>query len=645
MYFPHNRIIYVLALYIILPLILSSVSFLLTGCIVEQENLPDNLDASQGVVKNVPANLHSGPTSFNHGLTESVPDLDLIAAASRLQTSPIKYPPVDKAKPMVHVKGTTQDFWLTDIASSKTKRIQATLIAVSNNAYWYFDKGLSRPPPNLKDAITAFELDIVPEFDKTMPIEMGQGIDHDPKVTILHTYFEGAAGYFNSFDRYPEQINPYSNQQSILYMNLNYLELASSAYLGTLSHELQHMRHSMHDPTEESWVNEGISEVMRNLSGYRPGFLNHFITAPTTQLNYWPSDKTLALPHYGASTLFIDYLLQNYGGYSALKTLVSMPADGIEGIDQYLSSSGFKEGFDEIFDNWALANFLDSFEEPPYNYPFSNVQIMPTRKLDQGSSILFKTPQYSTEYILLETQTYPSTLSFQGAPTVQLIPPSVFSGSGCWWSNRGDFINTSLTGPLDLTLTDSPVLAFWMWYDIEKDWDYLYLSVSEDDGSSWTAISTKHMSQNPSSGASLSPGYTGASNGWERHSIDLSRYSGTHILVRFEYITDQSVNESGVCIDNLSLSGVGIIEDAESSTDWVSSGFIRIDNLLRQNFALHVIELGEGQKVTKLEVDETGEATFDVLAPQEEATIIVVVSPTTKKTSVPAEYKLSLTAR
>tara|TARA_B100000029_G_scaffold470156_1_gene508760 strand:- start:697 stop:1287 length:591 start_codon:yes stop_codon:yes gene_type:complete len=196
-----------------------------------------------------------------------------------------------------------------------------------------------------------------------------------------------------------------------------------------------------------------------------------------------------------------------------------------------------------------------------------------------------------------------------------------------------------------LAVTDSPILSFWIWQDIEKDWDYLYLSVSQDNGITWSTLETQHMSQNPASGASLSKGYTGTSNEWENRSVDLSEYAGANILVRFDYITDQSVNENGVCIDNVSLSGVGIIEDAEGSSAWTSSGFIRTNNVLNQNFAVHIIELGEGQEVTRLEIDDKGGASFDIPSSKEDSAIIAVVSPITRKTTVPGEYRLDLTAR
>jgi len=645
MCFSSNMLIYILKAHIVLPLLLSSPFLILVGCILEQEEIPPAPVSSSDTTPASPEWLSHNLPLFNNGLTESPPDLDLIAAAGRLRSNFSQSFSVNEISNLVHTEGSAKDFWLTDIASNKTKKIRANLIAISDNAYWYFDERLSKAPQQLQEAIDSFEFSILPEFDITMPARMSNDIGIDPKITILHTYFEGAAGYFNSFDQYTAQVNPYSNQQRMIYMNLNQLDIGSSSYLGTLSHELQHLRHSINDPTEESWVNEGISEVMRNLSGYSPGFLHHFITAPSTQLNYWPSDKSLVFRHYGASTLFIDYLLQNYGGYENLKTLVSMQGNGIEGIDQYLSAVGFNEDFDEVFNNWVLANFLDTFETPPFNYPLSNIRIMPSLQLDQGSSALLTTPQYSAEYILLKPDTYPSTLYFQGSPTVQLMPSDVFSGNGCWWSNRGDLINTSLTGPVDLKFTDSPILDFWMWHDIEKDWDYLYLSVSEDDGTTWSPILTKSMSQNPASGASLSSGYTGTSDNWERHSADLSSYSGKAILIRFDYITDESVNESGVCIDDISISGVGIIENAESESSWESSGFIRTNNRITQKFTLQIIELGESHAITNIDLDANGKASFNISEPETQSEFIVVVSPTTRKTSIPSEYTLSLTAQ
>ena len=105
------------------------------------------------------------------------------------------------------------------------------------------------------------------------------------------------------------------------------------------------------------------------------------------------------------------------------------------------------------------------------------------------------------------------------------------------------------------------------------------------------------------------------------------------------------MNESGVCIDDISISGVGIIENAESESSWESSGFIRTNNRITQKFTLQIIELGESHAITNIDLDANGKASFNISEPETQSEFIVVVSPTTRKTSIPSEYTLSLTAQ
>ena len=114
---------------------------------------------------------------------------------------------------------------------------------------------------------------------------------------------------------------PYSNQRMMLYMNLRHLPVGGVDYLGTLAHELQHLLHWEGDPNDEGWVNEGLSEVAKGLAGYEFRYIGFFLTAPATPLTIWPASGS-TLPSYGASTLFMEYLAQHYGGHENIGELM-----------------------------------------------------------------------------------------------------------------------------------------------------------------------------------------------------------------------------------------------------------------------------------------------------------------------------------
>jgi hypothetical protein len=570
------------------------------------------------------------------------PELDLFSVADRLGLSKTQTISPSVELPPIYQEGDSSQFWLTDLSTNTMTRIQANLVKISDHAYWYFDPKFTPSTTSLEKAVRAYEEIIHPKIIAFWGPEWVAGVDNDPHLTILHAYFDGGAGYFSSLDGYPSYIRQFSNERKMIYINLNALTLATPEHLGTLAHELQHAIHWFHDSSEETWVNEGLSEVARGIAGYGFSSAHNFLVSPSVQLNQWPSDNTLTPPHYGASALFIEYLAQNYGGYENLKTLTEIQGDGIAGIDAYLKELSFDVSFNDVFKNWLVANYLDPLEEYPYHYPDSNVALYPDTKLSIGQSISLTTPQYAGEYVILNTGNTSSLLSFKGDRENHLLPISPLSGEYCWWSNRGDSINSTLTRELDLTLASNPDLSFWMWHSIEENWDYLYLTISANGGTSWSIIETVSTSDINPTGTGFGPGYTGSNKKWKEYSVDLSEYSGKKIQFRFEYITDESVNKEGVCIDEISISELGFFEDAESPSAWIGSGFVRINNILAQNYSIQLVQVNDTIHVTDLTLDENNEG-YLIVQPETEDTInLVIVAPITTLTTQHSSYTLSL---
>ena len=153
--------------------------------------------------------------------------------------------------------------------------------------------------------------------------------------------------------------------------------------------------------------------------------------------------------------------------------------------------------------------------------------------LEYRKNVRHEVPQYATKYFDLE-QFRGKTISFIGEKWVQRFKakcPEI-----CWWSNTGDYINTTLTFNVDLTNVKKPTAKFKMWHDIEKDWDYLYFAVSVDQGITWTTLeeATITTNYNPS-GSNYGNAYTGTSD-WAVHDVELAKYSGQEVLVRLSLI-------------------------------------------------------------------------------------------------------------
>lgn len=153
-----------------------------------------------------------------------------------------------------------------------------------------------------------------------------------------------------------------------------------------------------------------------------------------------------------------------------------------------------------------------------------------------------------------------------------------YSGSYMWYSNTGDMINYTLTMPeVDLSSATAASLEFAAWYDIEEDWDYAYVEVSTDGGSTWESIPGNITTDTNPNGNNDGYGITGYSGDWVMASFDLSDYVGQVISLRFRYETDQYVHYTGFAVDDISIdtdAGNIFFDDVESGEDgWVADGW------------------------------------------------------------------------
>ena len=117
-------------------------------------------------------------------------------------------------------------------------------------------------------------------------------------------------------------------------------------------------------------------------------------------------------------------------------------------------------------------------------------------------------------------------MKFSGATTQRIIPTDAHSGHMFWWSDRVDGLDATLTRSVDLSATTKATLSFWSWYDVEPDFDYVYVAVSTD-GQRWTTVKTNATTTDDPNGNNLGNGMTGLSGGgakpaWVQQSADLS---------------------------------------------------------------------------------------------------------------------------
>ncbi|HAI09009.1 MAG TPA: hypothetical protein DCM17_06755, partial [Dehalococcoidia bacterium] len=567
----------------------------------------------------------------------AAPDRDLYQLAAELipGVSP-GFPRVVTPTPPEFETGRIDTFWLLDLPTLKMYQSDFELRLITPHAYWYVQEGRSIKQNDLEASASAFEGDIYPRVTKVLGTEWSPGVDNDPHLNILNARLEAIGGYFTSGDEYPKTVFPFSNQREIIYLDTSVSSVGSPGYNRTLAHELQHAIHWNEDPSDETWINEGLSELAVTVAGYGQNLVGRFLGGPPTSLVNWPLSLQGAGAHYGASSLFMHYLYEHYATPTGLRPLLADPKDGIEGIDSYLAASDFEVTFRDIFGDWVVANLLDE-DEGKYAHPSLDARTRVRNIVDYYSDFDSEIPQYAVEYIELQSLPGPMRLSFQGKTETPLLPVDPGT-NGCWWSNSGDSINSTLTRALDLRELSSATLKYELWYSLEELWDYAYLEVSTDGGQTWSILDAPHTSEENPVGNSYGKGYTGESGGWIQESVNLDAYAGQEVLLRFQYITDDVVNGAGLCLRHIAISGGPL-----TLTDgWEANGFILINNHVPQDYIVQVVEVARSNQVRVMPLDAANSGEIVVDAPQDLDRLIVAVAALAPKTLQPAAYTITV---
>ena len=529
---------------------------------------------------------------------------------------------------------------LVDLDSRQLYDSEFELLLVTPHAYWLVEDGVEAEPDALELSAREFEEVIYPAVTGAFGTEWTPGVDGDPHLYVVIAHLRGAGGYFNAADEYPREIRPMSNEIEAIYINARYLPVGTERFSRVLAHELQHAVHWNADLTDETWVNEGLSELAVAIAGYPEYSVLEFRRAGPTSLTQWPANDIGGSENYGAASLFMRYLTEHYGGRDDLRALLMEPADGIPGINAYLEASGYGVTFTEVFRDWAVANLLDE-KNGVYGYSDLSINFPVYRNAPVGEEVQSNIPQYSSEYIRLGTGENSVRFIFEGDRTVPLLPVNI--EDGCWWSNMGDVIDSTLTARLDLGQVEQALLEYDLWFSIEEDWDFAYVELSEDEGRTWTILETPLSSTDDPLQVSFGPGYTGATEGWQRESVSLDRWAGQEVLVRFQYITDAAIHDHGLCLRDLRVTaGNG---PTELEVDWIPDGFVQTNNLVLQDFMVQVVFEGEDgtpNVVVQVELDDNNRGQITLEPAQDLKRIVAIIQPTAPSTRMPASYTIRL---
>ena len=586
----------------------------------------------------------------------SFPETDWVKLAEEFHGVPFIPATLDTASPN-YKNGDELSFWVTNTDTNENKKIEATLQFQTTQIYFWVENGINFDRNQLQNKVDIFANQIYPTDQKFFGKEWIPGVDNDPHLYILYTrgLGNGVSGYTSGLDSVLTAAHEYSNQHEMFYINADIIKLSDNYALSVMAHEYQHVIREYQNPDEESWLNEGFSELATYLNGYpTSGFDQDFAANPDINLTQWPSDSSV---HYGSSFLFTKYLFDRFG-LKTTQAVADDPLTGLDGLDDTFTKENLKDSHtnqvitsDGFFQDWTLANYLNNSAIGDGRYGYLNLPTMPpfsdfsmkenciTGQLDGDVN------QYGTNYLQVNCD-QPYQITFNGDSTTKVLSIFPKEGSHYVWSNMVDSADVKMTREFDFTnLTGKIDLSYDAWYDLEPDYDYAYLLASTD-GKNWLMIHTSSCTETNTTGNNFGCGYNGNSSGWIHEDVDLSQFAGKKVDLRFEYITDEGVTGEGLVLDAVTIPQLNYQTGFETGDGgWQLDGFTRIENQIPQSFLVALIYGTGAQTVIEKFATKPGQQlTFSIDPAMNGSNITLVVSGSTRYTRQMADYHFTFTS-
>ncbi len=570
--------------------------------------------------------------------------------------------------------GDSRTFFVYNLREASRVEREARLCVTTENLDFYLDETLGL-------TCAAFHDDVTRHIEEVVRPSVITNFAADPEVArntriaIVHADLPGFGGYFDASDLYPTDINPYASGRRTIYLNAagnNSGSPRNANYHTLVAHELQHAVHQLSDPDESTWVNEGLSVLAEEITTSYSRATAFLVACPPTQIITWPPTPGAASCNYAGAGLLMHYLYENYPGPDGtLRQLVAQTANGLRGIDAYLTAIGADIDVLQLFAEWGVSNYLD--DRFGINRSGNlDVRPSPTSQLNPSGKLLHFFTQFAAQYVALPLEPGSYTIEFQGDTTAPLLSRQEEASGSFWHAGSEDSAAYSLTREFDLRSTDQSddaTLTLLLRYDTEENWDYVYATVSTDDGQTWQVLQAPGMQDTSeiAVGSAMFPaGFTGISGSttqpqWILEELDLSDFVGEQILFRLLYLTDQSISLDGVSLAGAWLPAadygwaaidhpipIALAEmtiNSEPDGGWTPDGFIFSNNLVRQDYAVRLMTVSETGETTvaSMFIDENGHGTltFDNSAGDIDNAAVMVM-PLAPQTRQPAHVTLSV---
>jgi len=339
---------------------------------------------------------------------------------------PVPMPTVQKDARPPRV-GELRTMWLQNMSVMPPQQFQANLTCRGTGNHCYVMVDDSSWAAGVVDSADVTR--ILERFDNSSPRDTNHGvwyhnttvlgeppdaIDNDSLVYLVYYNvgeFHGYMfdGFWQFFDQYYDTTSMrlwgyHSNEVECVYLDCSPNNPAGDYRIAIAAHEFGHMIHWNYDQAESLWVNEGCAELAMWLFG-SPDAISGFNSAPDNDLTKW----TGSWADYIKTYLWSLFLYEQYGGRvgtDLIRNIVASPFVSIEGVDSGFAATGLTQRFEEVLDQWVLANVINdtSYLSGRYGYfgervpRFGNAGYHSTYPVSRTNSL----DRWAGEYILFQ---------------------------------------------------------------------------------------------------------------------------------------------------------------------------------------------------------------------------------------------------
>jgi carboxypeptidase T len=324
-------------------------------------------------------------------------------------------------------------------------------------------------------------------------------------------------------------------------------------------------------------TNGGSDDWMYGEQNTKPAILSYTPEVGASSDGFWPIQQRI-LPliqqnmfasitaarlalNYGTITDLSSLFMHEYSGYLPFKVKRLGMQDGsftvsIIPIGNAISDIGGPKTLGGLS---LLGEQLDSIPYQLSLFLQDGDTIQYILQLDNGSFVTSDTVTRIYGYPLtVFNDNFENNLQWTGSwvltPDQYFSPPFSMTDSPAGNYAPGSTKTITMTEEVYLPDELMAIVEFRAKWTLEDDFDYVQLSISTNDGASWTPLNGKFT--NPGSEYQIqgSPLYDGKKGDWVRENISLNDYMGKNIKLRFRLKTDSNTEFDGFYFDDFKIS-------------------------------------------------------------------------------------------